>query len=553
VFGTPGVNSSAPEDAILSALEDAVSDGMDVINLSFGESVAGDLNADPFVQAVEAANALGVVVVASAGNGGPNPGTIGTPATAPHAIAVAASSNDRIFIGAVQTSGGGVIVALPGAGPNSFSPISGALIDVSKLDGNGLACNALPANSLNASVALILRGLCPFEVKLDNAQAAGAVAAVVYDNVPNENPIVMGVGAATLPAVMVANQDGLALQKQIGSGLAVTLQFYAPAHINPQSLAIFSSAGPNVNYSIKPDLTAVGENFYTAAETFDSAGELYDPSGYVITQGTSFSAPLISGAAALLKAARPGLTSDEYRSLLIDSADAAYSAPGTAARVQQAGGGFLNMLAALNATAAASPVSFSFGTAGGAVNVQQILTVTNTGSVTDTFQISASARDSGGPVPQFPTTAVHLGPGASAAVPVAFTADGLSPGQYEGFIAIQGAAAGTATNVPYWFGVPSGQAVYITVLNQTAASAAGSSVPAAVVFRVTDSAGLPVNSIVPSITAVSGGGSVLGVGSLGSAYPNDYGAGVRLGKQAGANLFQIQAGAVTITITITGQ
>ena len=70
---------------------------------------------------------------------------------------------------------------------------------------------------------------------------------------------------------------------------------------------------------IKPDLVAVGANIYTAAQKLDPGGELYDPSGYGVFDGTSFSAPLVSGAVALVKAARPGLTAAQYRSLVINN------------------------------------------------------------------------------------------------------------------------------------------------------------------------------------------------------------------------------------------
>ena len=49
-------------------------------------------------------------------------------------------------------------------------------------------------------------------MKFDNAQAAGAVAAVIYDNVANEALVLMGVGHATLPAAMISNADGLNLK-----------------------------------------------------------------------------------------------------------------------------------------------------------------------------------------------------------------------------------------------------------------------------------------------------------------------------------------------------
>jgi minor extracellular serine protease Vpr len=551
VFGTPGVNDTASEDAILAAIDDAVNDGMSVINLSLGYDVPSLPNLDPFVQAVEAASRFGVIVVAAAGNNGPNPGTVGTPAIAPHAIAVAASNNNRMFAGFLQIPGGGAFTALPGAGLNSFSPISGSLIDVATLDPTGLACNPLPSNSLNNAIALIERGSCNFEVKLDYAQAAGAVAAVIYDNVPNEALVLMGVGQATLPAAMISNGDGLTLKQQITGSPMVMIQFYQPTYVNPANLAGFSAAGPSLDNSIKPDLTAVGENFYTAAETIDPNGEVYNPTGYIVTQGTSFSAPLVSGAAALLESARPGLTADQYRSLLIDTADTAYAAPGAAALVQQSGGGFMNALSTLSATAAVSPVSLSFG-AGVAANSSGMLTISNVGAAADTFQISAAPRDAGAPVPQFPTTQATIAAGASVSIPVVFTASGMTPGQYEGFVQIQGASASVPTRVPYWFAVPSGTAAFITVLTATASATAGSTLTEAAVFRVTDAAGLPV-SITPTVTAVSGGGRISGVAGLGSEYPNDYALSVRLGAQPGSNVFQIQAGGVSVQINITGQ
>ena len=53
------------------------------------------------------------------------------------------------------------------------------------------------------------------ESKLDNAQAAGAVAAVIYDNVANEALVLMGVGQATLPAEMISNSDGLSFSRRL--------------------------------------------------------------------------------------------------------------------------------------------------------------------------------------------------------------------------------------------------------------------------------------------------------------------------------------------------
>ena len=96
-----------------------------------------------------------------------------------------------------------------------------------------------------------------------------------------------------------------------------------------------------------------------------------------------------------------------------------------------------------------------------------------------------------------------------------FTASGMAPGQYEGFIQIQGGAASVPTRVPYWFAVPSGTPAFVTMLTSTASATAGSTVTQAAVFRITDAAGLPV-ATAPSVTAVSGGGRVNGITGLGS-------------------------------------
>jgi minor extracellular serine protease Vpr len=555
VFGTPGVNDYASEGAILQAIEDAVTDGMDVISMSLGSDVAERLEYDPEVQALELAVASGVIVVASAGNNGSDPETIGSPADAPSVIAVGASANDRMFAGTVLLPGGQTLVAIPAAEANSATPIVAMLVDVATLDGSGLACSPLPANSLSGSIAFIFRGTCTFESKLDNAQAGGAIGALVYDSVPGEAPITMGVGAASLPAEMVSNSDGLALRAQLAAGVTATLQFaLSPAYVNPANIASFSAQGPNVDSGIKPDMLAVGLNLYTAAQKLDPNGELYDPSGYAVEQGTSFSAPLVAGAAALLKQALPGLTVDDYRSLLIDVAAPGWLVPGTAATVQQAGGGVLDVLASLNATAAAAPVSLSFGASG--APAAQNITITNVGTVSDTFQLSVVPRISGAPVPQLPAASVQLDPGASVSIPVQFQAGSLAPGAYDGFINIQGALSAFASHVPYWYGVPSNQPAHVTVLYNAGSSgpqAAGSRLSQAVIFRVTDAAGLPVTSVVPSVTAVSTGAQASSITSLDDQVPNAYTFTARLSLQPGSNVFQIQAGSVSTTVTIVGQ
>jgi subtilisin family serine protease len=84
-----GLDGNSPE--IVAGIEQAVKDGMDVINLSLGEPEVEPTH-DIVVQALDHAADAGVVPVVAAGNDGPGGGTISSPANAPEAIAVAAST-----------------------------------------------------------------------------------------------------------------------------------------------------------------------------------------------------------------------------------------------------------------------------------------------------------------------------------------------------------------------------------------------------------------------------------------------------------------------------
>src|SRR4029078_7466344 len=95
---TPGFGLDGNSPEIAAAVEAAVADGMNVINLSLGEPEV-EPSRDIVVKAMEGARAAGVVPVVAAGNdydsfGG---GTVSSPANAPDAIAVAAvDSRDTI-------------------------------------------------------------------------------------------------------------------------------------------------------------------------------------------------------------------------------------------------------------------------------------------------------------------------------------------------------------------------------------------------------------------------------------------------------------------------
>ncbi len=539
-------------DVILKAIDDAVADGMDVINLSLGTMLAPRPQDSISALAVERAFAAGVLVVTAAGNDGPDPFTINSYATAPSAIAVGAAGSDRIFATAVMLEGGGVYAAVPSNGTNPADPVTAALADVARFDENGLACDELPAGSLEGRIALILRGTCFFEDKLNHAQKAGAVAAIVYTD---DRPVaIMSVGSATLPAVMISNEDGLTIKKRLNDepDLKATVNFRpGPVPSDANRVASFSSRGPNPDEAVKPDLVAVGSYLYSATQKGNPEGEMYDETGYSAESGTSFASPLVAGAAAVLKAARPGLEPRQYRSLLINTAtlfppDAELPTP-----VQRAGAGRLNLSAALDGTVAAYPTSLSFGSGSGTFEATRQLTITNLGGEPDTFTISVRRRGEG-PDPWLSQNTIELAPGASRSITVSLAGNALEPGEYQGFLAIRGTRTASESRVPYWYAVPSGTPAYLTVLNARTQGSAGASMRRAIYFRVTDITGVPVLNLKPEVTVAAGGGEVTEVASVDSEYPGAYAVSVRLGPEAGRNEFRIQVGELRRSVVIQG-
>ncbi len=565
----PGNSGNASGDVILKAMDDALADGMDVINLSFGAPGAFPEAPDylPAV-AVDRLQQFGIVMVVSAGNGGPNLNTMGNYASQTSVISVGAVQSDRAFNGSVSIAGAAPLQALSSSGPVP-GPMTTTVFDVSSVDPTGLLCSTpLPAGSASGQIALIMRGTCTFEQKVNNAAAGGAVAVIIYVQ-PNQTAIHPSIGAATLPTVLLGNSDGVALMAAVDStpSTTVTVTFDGVAYPeDPRVLASFTSRGPNYDYRIKPDLVAVGTDVYMATQSLDPTGQLYSQSGYIVANGTSFSSPLTAGAVAVLRGARPGLTVDQYRSLIINSATPITRPDGQIERVQQAGVGVLTLDAALQSTIAAYPTSLTYllgsGTLGGATtgDVDQ-LTLTNVGKTADVFHISTIPFDTA-PGLQFSTVLgddnpvstldIPIGPGQSKTIYAYWTTDTPLPvGEYQGDILVEG-ANGDAL-VPYWYGVPSGAPQSVTFMNSLPASAtAGTTVDLFV--RVTDLIGYAItdNPHLGFQSLVSAGGGAIALSPT-LYFPNVRLITLRLGPKAVDNTYAFSFGSLApIQITITG-
>jgi len=324
---------------LAGAIDAAVADGVDIINYSVGSSLLKITAPDDL--ALLAATRAGVFTVVAAGNEGPNPGTIGSPAGGPWVLTAAASSRDgETSVEALQVTNPPAITGKYAVKEANFTPalkerdpIEGTLILVDDnddiLDSGSAgttsdACEALINDSeVSGNIALIQRGGCGFDVKVANAADAGAIAALVY-NIAGD-PIVMNgtAGLSDIPALMIGQADGNLIIEQLDADASVTVvldkSFFLTQSETGNVMGSFSARGPApVPDILKPDVTAPGINIL-AGFTPDAANAMPDEN-FAYLSGTSMSTPHIAGVAALLREAYPSWSPSALKSALMTTA-----------------------------------------------------------------------------------------------------------------------------------------------------------------------------------------------------------------------------------------
>jgi len=327
-------DGSCPGDATIAALEQAVIDGVDLVNYSIGGPPG-----DPWAQSVGLLNlwAAGIPFVTSAGNSGPGLATVASPANAPWALAVGSSTHDRwAGFRALAAVGVGSRYLVYGTGPAlETSLLSAPFVLADQVADDRLACSAFPADSLSGSVVLIERGGCTFLTKVDNAADAGALAVLVFNSVPGL-PLVMGeLEGSTIPAAMMSRSEGLELIEATPAfdNPTVTMtpdQALLNRPLFADIIADYSSRGPAISSGdvMKPNLVAPGGQFIdeqTAANGIlgaDIPDEGFSgENAFTFLQGTSMASPHAAGAVALLRQLHPDWTPAVLKSVLQTTAD----------------------------------------------------------------------------------------------------------------------------------------------------------------------------------------------------------------------------------------
>jgi minor extracellular serine protease Vpr len=549
-------NGGTTSSLFLRALQDAVADGMNVINYSAGGALTDSgREQGPEARAIDAATAAGVLVVVAAGNNGPEPGTLGFPGIVTNAITAGANFNERILDDAVILADLAPYEALAPASPQFSTEVRGPMTDVSSLDNTGFACSAFPAGSLTGKIALISRSIigsadaCSFDLKINNAQAAGAIGAVIYNSDPQGGLVGMKLDTATLPAIFVLNSSGMEMKRYLAgtpdANAVIDFTGSTPIAFSSDSIAIFSSGGPTPGAALKPDIMATGAWLLTATTTQGNTGL-----PYTLEFGTSFSAPIVSGAAAVLMAARPGLTAAQYRSLLIDSAPPLNWPTGGLVPPQIAGAGKLDLSRSMQNTLAAAPASLNFRSASGTVDLTKSFVVSNVGTDSDAFTVTAKPLNTDGLMPQIDVTSFSLDKGASQTINVRMAGGDPAPGEYQGFLEITGTKTGVATRVPYWLGVPGTSAKFIALQQQVDQTTRSFGETVSFIFRTLDIAGLPIAAGDPQITFTGARAAVESISPIGDI-PGTYQAAVRVGRAGtdGTNVFTITVGGTSRDVT----
>ena len=327
VFGCEGSTN-----VVTAAIDRAVdpdgngnpSDGADVINMSLGSDFGSAYDADAV--ASNAAVDAGVVVVASAGNGGDVTDIAGSPANAVKAISVANSVDAQSVLDGAEMSIDGT--------PRSFGVTRAVAYDwaadpdlsgdvVLAPNTNATACEPFTgpeAAAITGKVVLVTWTQeaveCGSALRGANLVAAGAIGVILANSAETFDGGITG--DADIPGVLMVKSGGDAIRAALLNSKPVSVtgtSVNSVTQIIPEDVdkvAGSSSRGIRAAGNLKPDIAAVGTSVFSAAVGTGQQG--------ISETGTSMAAPTVAGLAALVAGAHPTWTPEQIKAAIMNTA-----------------------------------------------------------------------------------------------------------------------------------------------------------------------------------------------------------------------------------------
>ncbi|CAG8440064.1 18806_t:CDS:2 [Acaulospora morrowiae] len=471
-------NGPTTDDLILKALELADKDQVDIINLSLGDDFKS-WSEPPLSTAVSALADKGIVMIVAATNDGASGiFSSGSPDSGINVITVGSVENQKFYVFYLipsTDSGRKIIYTTTQStliyGLQTTAPVK---IDLStdQVAPVNDACAPLTKN-LKGVIALIRRGGCTFAQKNFNAQAAGAVGVIFYNN-DQTQPFPLSVPGTTIPSAIISLEDGNYLVNQIlNNKKKVTVTFPNSTIIVPNQIAgqpsNDSAWGPTYEMDLKPDFLAPGGRILS---TFPVA-----LGSYATLSGSSQAAAYASGVSALYLQAKGKTDPKKLRDILqttakpVEMRDLQGNDLGMLHSTGKQGGGVVNIFDAVSSNTLISPGKFALNDSVHAKNTQTF-TITNTGKTTVKYNIDHLPAASvlgffdGVLVPQtslqfnkyfstvkFSRASVTLRPSQSEKITVTINPPSqLSPsdlGLFSGFIQVKDTSSNKYFTIPY--------------------------------------------------------------------------------------------------------
>lgn len=366
-----GPGGSGTSIQVIAAMEEAVRDEVDIINLSLGNTVNGPDY--PTSKAVNEAAKQGVAVVVANGNDGPKNWTVGSPATSAQALSVGAyeAEMEVPYLHITKKDKKIALQSLSKEVPWELERD----YDIVQHEAAGRGDIAL----LDVQAETIVDDVLILQEK-------GVEGVIVYEEKSSDIDwrVALIEAKITIPIAAVAKKDGRWLKRH-----AEEENFLFADTIfetKPDGVARFSSRGPvTVNWTMKPDVIAPGVNILSTV-----------PGGYETLNGTSMATPHVAGAIALMKEAKPNWSNEQIFNALKTTAQRIERIDGEIAPPIEQGSGLIQIDEAINTDLIIHGAPLSFGRVDDYLHERtEHLTLENTSSEVKKLSFTFPKRNKG--------------------------------------------------------------------------------------------------------------------------------------------------------------